>query len=195
MDKLTHLDLLTPDDYEQGRDDYRAWIIEMKKERRISVGDRISLVFENRETVRFQIQEIMRAERIDQVGRIQEELDTYNDLIPVPDALVATLFIEVTDQSELRKELDRFQGIDRGGTTFLIIGEDYVEGEFEGGRSSESKISAVHYVNFKLTPDISTRMISGLVPVSVLITHGSYHHQVYLTDASRSSLIADLRQI
>ena len=122
MQPLTPNDLVDIAQYKRERAAFRASIIEMKKRRRVQVGELVALVFENRDTVRFQVQEMMRAGRIVDDERVGEELDAYNRLIPGSNALSATLLIEVTDRARLHATLDRFIGIDRGGTTFLVFG-------------------------------------------------------------------------
>ena len=128
-------------------------IIRLKQRRRISVGDRITLVFENRQTIQFQIQEMIRVERIVDPVKVQDELEVYNAQLPADGELSATLFIEITDSERIKQDLDAFQGIDRGRTLALTAGEHTVYGEFEGGHSKEDKISAVHVVTFRPLPD------------------------------------------
>ena len=98
--------------YETIRQDFRRRIIELKQKRRISLGDRLSLVFENRPTVIFQIQEMLRVENISDLDKIRQEIATYNQLIPDSGELSATLFLEIEDQTHLREELLKFQGIE-----------------------------------------------------------------------------------
>ena len=126
MELLKIEDLVNIAEYETHRKNFRQEIMDLKKHRRISVGEFVTLVFENRETMKFQVQEMMRAERIVEVQRIEEEIDTYNQLIPGENQLKATLFIEVTEQELIKPTLNRFQGIVRGLTTFLAIGDDLV---------------------------------------------------------------------
>ena len=101
----------------------------MKRRRRISVGEHVTLLFENLDTIRFQIQEMIRAERIVDPGRVQEELDVYNALLPAEGELSATLFIELTDNERLKEDLDGFKGIDRGKTVCLKVPSAVVRGE------------------------------------------------------------------
>src|SRR6476661_207253 len=146
MRSLTKEDVIPSDEYERVRDSFRQRIIELKRRRRISIGDTITLVFENRDTMKFQVQEMLRAEHIVDPVKVQEELDVYNALIPQDGELSATLFIEITDGDRIQKGLDALQGIDRGQVLALKAGRHTVYGEFEGGRSKEDKISAVHFV-------------------------------------------------
>lgn len=179
--------------YEMERPAFRSRIIALKKHRRVQVGELITLVFENRDTVRFQVQEMMRAERIVTPERIQEEIDTYNQLIPGPNTLSATLLVEITDQERLRETLDRFIGIDHGGTTFLVIGGERIEAEYEGGRSKEDRISAVHYVTFALTAGQAEAFTSVETPASIEVLHGSYAASAPVPPSVRASLAEDLQ--
>ena len=197
MRPLTRADITDIAAYELERSVFRPRIIELKKRRRIQVGELVTLVFENRETMRFQIQEMMRAERIVVEERIQEEIDTYNQLIPEQNALSATLLIEITDQARLREMLDLFIGIDHGGTTFLVIGggtdsEERIEGEFEGGHSKENRVSAVHYVTFRLTADQAQSLVFGEASAAFEIAHPNYRAIAPIPDRVRESLAADL---
>ena len=193
MQPLTQADLVDIAAYEAERPAFRERIIALKKRRRVQLGDLITLVFENRDTVRFQIQEMMRAERIVAQERIQEELDTYNELIPAPNELRATLLIEITDQARLREILDRFIGIDHGGTTFLVVDGERIEAEYEGGHSKENRISAVHYVTFALSAAQAEAFTQSAAPVSFEVLHGDYAASCAIAPEARASLAEDLR--
>lgn len=192
MHPITRADIVDIAQYELERQDSRAMVIELKRSRRVQVGDLVTLVFENRDTVRFQIQEMMRAERIVTDDRIQQEIDTYNELIPPQNSLSATLLIEITDQEHLREILDRFIGLDHGGTTFLLLGSDRVEADYEGGRSKEDRVSAVHYVTFTLTDTQISRITSTDTPLSFEVRHGDYAATVTVPAGVRYSLASDL---
>jgi hypothetical protein len=191
MKPLTTADIADIAQYERERLDYRPHMTELKKHRRVQVGDMVTFVFENRDTVRFQIQEIMRAERIVRDDRIQEEVNIYNELIPAPGQLSATGLIEIKDQSNLRTILDTMVGLDHGGTTFLVIGDEQVEAVYEGGQSNQVRISAVHYVTFDLTTAQSRALAPGGPEVSLVIEHPNYKAQQVLPDDVRLSLAAD----
>ncbi|MBH0190695.1 MAG: DUF3501 family protein [Nitrospira sp.] len=151
MKRLVREDLLSTQDYERQREAFRARIIELKRKRRIFVGPLITLVFENRETLLFQIQEMIRVERIIDPAKVQDELDVYNELLPGLDELRATLLIEITEEAKMKEWLDRFMGLDRGQTLAITANGEQVFAEFEGGHSHETKISAVHFVRFRPT--------------------------------------------
>ena len=120
MKRVSLDDLMGLPAYEKVRPRFRQEIIEFKKNRRLPVGDRISLVFENRRTVVFQIQEMMRAEKITDLDKIREEVDVYNTLIPDSNELSATLLIEMEEQTKIREHLLKCLGIDE--TVYLKIG-------------------------------------------------------------------------
>src|SRR4029078_4933735 len=137
-------------EYEIARPDFRRRVIASKSRRRVAVGPLVTLVFENRDTALFQIQEMLRAERIVDPARVQDEIDGYNTLLPDPGEVAATLFIEVTDPASVKPVLDSFIGLDEGRSLRLRIGEDDFFAVFEAGHGREDKISAVHYVRFPL---------------------------------------------
>lgn len=122
MKALTQQDLIPHDEYERRRETYRQAIIELKRRRRIGLGEKITLVFENRETLRFQIQEMIRVERIFDPQKVQEELDVYNALLPASGELSATLLIELTDPDTMKQWLDLFMGLDHGQKVGLRAG-------------------------------------------------------------------------
>ena len=107
MRKLTRDDIVDIAAYERERLEFRSHVIDVKKRRRVEVGEQVTLVFENLDTMRFQVQEIMRAERIVLDDRIQQELDIYNELLPEPGQLTATLFIEISEQARVKEVLDQ----------------------------------------------------------------------------------------
>lgn len=192
MQPLTTADIVDIARYEAERPEFRSKVIELKRHRRVPVGDIVTLVFENRDTVRFQVQEMMRAERIVREDRIQEEVDVYNELIPGPGKLSATVFIEVTDRQNLRLFLDKLIGIDKGETTFLVIGQHRIAAEYEGGHSKEERISAVHYATFTLDAGQAAALAPGGPPAKLVIDHPNYHEEAILSDDVRASLAADL---
>ena len=189
MRKVVLDDILGLAAYEKGRQDFRQQIIELKQKRRVSVGDRVSLVFENRDTVIFQIQEMLRVERITDLDKIRQEIATYNQLIPDSRELSATLFLEIEDQTHLRHELLKFQGIEEAIT--LRIGPHCVPALFETGRSKEDKISAVQYVRFGFDDQAFQTFVSG-ARTELVMDHQNYKAAVVLQPATRRSLAEDL---
>lgn len=192
MKPLTTQDVLSIEDYERARDVFRRRIIDLKQRRRISIGNLLTLVFENRDTVLFQIQEMIRAERILRPERVSEEVDMYNEQIPGAGELSATLMIEITDPSQVKPALDRLQGIDRGRTVGIRVGPHLLYGVFEQGRSNEEKISAVHYVRFPVPAAVKALMEDPAAPMQVVVTHPRYQAVEAVPEGLRRSLLDDL---
>ncbi|MCP9440490.1 MAG: DUF3501 family protein [Nitrospira sp.] len=192
MKALARSEILSIEDYEQQRNAFRARIIELKRRRRISVGPVITLIFENRETLHFQIQEMLRVERITDPDKVQEELDVYNALLPAPGELSATLLIEITEQAEMKMWLDRFIGLDHGEKVAIVAGDERVYGDFEGGRSQETKISAVHFVRFRPTASMRDTFADLRKPVSLLVDHNGYREEATVPGGMREEWLADL---
>jgi len=189
--KVTLDEILGLARYEEVRDESRRRIIEMKRARRVPVGDRITFVFENHETMLFQVQEMLRAERIVDLDRIRDEIDVYNSLIPEPGELSSTMLIEITDSSRIRDELVGLIGVDEA--VRLEVGNHVVPGEFEAGRSKEDKLSAVQYVRFKFPAAAREAFLDGKEPVRLVIDHPAYHESASVSGAVRQSLSEDLR--
>ncbi len=192
MNQLTRDDLIAQDEYERQRETYRQSIIDLKRHRRIGVGDKTTLVFENRETLRFQIQEMIRVERIVDPQKVQEELDVYNALLPTPGELSATLLIELTDADTMKHWLDLFMGLDHGQKLGLRAGSEVVYGEFEGGHSHETKISAVHFVRFRPTPAMVKALRDQAVRVALSVRHAGYEAEAEVPWAMRQEWLSDL---
>ncbi len=198
-DKIHLKDVLNFFDYEKVRAGMRGRVIDLKRVRRVPVGKHLSFVFENRDTVLFQVQEMCRVERITDDARVQDELDVYNALLPGPGELSATLFIEITDKDQIQAVLDRFIGIDAGGidvepTVWIQVGEDFaVPGEFEAGHSDEEKgkLSAVHFVRFAFPPEAVRAFASS--PVHLVVDHAAVRARVELTAETKTQLLEDLR--
>ncbi len=193
MKPLAKADLLPYETYERNRDSFRKRIIELKQRRRLSVGDKVTLVFENRDTIQFQIQEMIRAERIVDPDKVQCELDVYNALLPGDGELSATLFIEITDSDHIERDLNAFQGIDRGRTVALLARHSAVYGQFEGGHSKEDKISAVHWVKFCPSSEWIREAAEEGAAVSIRIDHSAYRREAEVSDAMRQEWLTDLR--
>lgn len=192
MRPLTSDALIEYAEYERQREDVRRRIIALKQDRRISVGPKITLVFENRETIQFQIQEMIRAERIVDPVKVQEELDVYNALLPSAGELSATLFIEITESDDIKRDLDAFQGIDRGPTLGLVVGAQVVYGEFEGGHSNEEKISAVHFVRFRLPPEFLMALQEPGATALIRVHHGAYRAESQVSPSLYRQWLGDL---
>jgi len=182
--------------YEKVRVSRRERVIEIKRRRRVQVGRYLSFLFENRDTVLFQIQEICRTERITDDARIQDEVDVYNALLPGAGELSATLFIEIPElvrmsQAEVRETVNRFQGLDRD-SLWLVAGGARVPARFEGGHSKEEKMSAVHYVRFALPEAARAALGEAAADVRVIVEHPHYRAEAVLSAETRRSLSEDL---
>jgi Protein of unknown function (DUF3501) len=189
MNKVGLEDIVGNAAYEKVRDKSRQRIIELKRHRRVSVGDKVTLVFENRDTVIFQIQEMARAEKISDLDKIREEIDVYNELIPAPGELSATLFLEIEEQTRLRDELLKFLGIDEA--VYLKVGSHSIHARFEEGRSKEDKISAVQYVKFPFAEVALQAFVRG-ERAELVIDHPNYKASALIEPGTRQSLMDDL---
>jgi len=193
MDTLQIKDIKPLSEYEPIRKEFRERIIALKKRRRISLGDRLTLVFENRDTILSQIQEMMRVEHIYDPAKIQNELDTYNPLIPGPGELSATLFIEITEAGRIKEILDGFLGIDGGRCVFIQLGSEQIYGRFEEGHSKEDKLSAVHYVRFRFSPEQQAAFGNDRIPAALVVEHPNYSARTPLAPEARQELSGDFR--
>jgi hypothetical protein len=195
MRALRLADIVDIDTYERIRSSYRARILDHKKLRRVSVGPRVSLVFEDRETLRYQILEMTRIERTTDPAKVQTEIDVYNDLIPGENELSATLFIEIPELDQVRSELDRLIGIDEHVALVIDSGaknERQIPGRFDPHQLEEDRISAVHYLRFSLCAEEVERFEAG-ARASLRIDHPHYRHEAELCGETRASLLRDLR--
>jgi hypothetical protein len=165
-------------------------MIEKKQARRIHVGDALCFIFENRDTVIFQIQEMTRAERTVSDEAIATEVAVYNELVPDEDALSATLMIEIPNQASIRQELDRLVGIDEH--VYLDIGDASVAATFDEKQFEEDRISAVQYIRFPLGADLAAKFRDPDVPVELRVDHPNYAGKTAIVSEARASLAADL---
>lgn len=177
--------------YEQLRDDFRHRIITLKKQRRVPVGDYITFVFENRDTVLFQIQEMLRAERITDLDKVRFEVEVYNELIPDDGELSATMLIEITEQERIRSELVRLIGIDKAVS--LCIGDQFsIPATFEAGRSKEDNLSAVQYVRFSLPPEARQALSDEHQEAAIIVNHPNYQAHTVLPSDLRRALATEI---
>lgn len=193
MKKLTRQDLYSLEKYAEIRAEFRARVIDHKKNRKVPVGPHATIYFEDRLTIQYQIQEMLRIERIFETAGIQEELDVYNPLIPDGTNWKATFMIEYEDQEVRKQALAKMIGIERsvqlkvGGLEPVnpIANEDLQ-------RETEEKTSSVHFLRFELTPEMIAAAQKGAA-ISAAINHPVYHYQTdALPEATRASLVEDL---
>ena len=195
--KLTLDDIADARAYERERDEFREHVKALKRKRRIEVGPFVSLVFENRDTIRFQIQEMARVEKILTDEGIQTEIDIYGSLIPEPGHLAATLFLELTSDGELRLWLPELVGIERSVEFRIGEGDDRLvvpcipEAAHDAQLTSEETTAAVHYITFDLTPSEVEAFAAG--PVELAVTHPRYDYAVPLSRTTIDELLTDLR--
>ena len=189
--KLTLDDIADLREYEREREAFRSHVIALKKKRRVSVGPFVTLLFENRDTIRFQIQEMARAERMLSDEAIQTELDIYNPLIPERGRLAATLFIELTSKDELMEWLPKLVGIEQA--VELRIGDDVVRATPETAHQQqltrEDVTASVHYVWFDLEDDQVAQLRTA--PVTLAVELPAYRHATTLLPDTAAELAED----
>jgi hypothetical protein len=186
---ITRADIKGPALYAHIRDDYRNRVIELKKHRRVLIGDVVELVFDNRLTLTMQIEEICRLENLTRDDQINEEIALTNQLMPTDDSLAATLFIALPQDEHLKERLARLVGLDEH--VILHIGPHAIRAAFEPGRSTEERISAVQYTRYPLSPEAKAALLAPKTPIAVEIDHPNYRYRVQCSEELRASLAAD----
>jgi len=191
MKPLTVDDIQNLHEYELARAAFRSRVIEIKGRRRVPLGPLMTLVFENRDTVRFQVQEMLRVERIVQPDKVLHEIETYNELVPGPGEIAATLFIEITDPARVQPILDGFIGLDEPGRLVLRIAGTAYPAVFAPGQSREDRISAVHYIRFRPGPAGRDAMAAG-AEAALEVAQGDYRARQVLRPETVRELVEDL---
>jgi hypothetical protein len=191
MHKLTRADLLTLEAYAQQRGEFRARVMAHKKQRTVHIGEHLTLIFEDRLSVQYQVQEMLRIERIFEAAGIQDELDAYNPLIPDGGNLKATLLIEYADVEQRKRELVRLRRIEHaitlgvhGHAPVTAIADEDME------RSNDEKTAAVHFLRFELDDTMIADWNAG-ARVTLASTLPAMPIEVTLTPEQRSTLAAD----
>jgi hypothetical protein len=192
MKPISGDEVLNLHEYEIARPEFRQLVIERKRRRRVALGPIMTLVFENRDTVLFQIQEMLRIERIVRPEKVQEELDVYNELLPDALEVAATLFIEVTQADRVQPVLDSLIGLDEPGRLRLRVGNKEYPAQFAAGQSREDRIAAVHYVRFAVGDQGRADLAIG-EPAALLVDHGDYHAKAALGPETVKELLEDLK--
>ncbi len=193
MQKLKREDLMSLEQYTVAREDFRSKVLDHKRNRRIELGGNAALYFEDRLTMQYQVQEMLRIERIFEAGGIDEELNAYNPLIPDGSNWKATFMVEFPDEDERRTMLQRLVGIEEkvylqidGGDRIFPIADEDLE------RSSDEKTSAVHFLRFELSTDEASALKQGAT-LAAGIDHDNYTVDGSpVADNIRQSLVADL---
>ena len=187
MNPLSTNDLWPLPVYEGVRDQFRREVIEAKKNRRVQVGPFMTLVFENRLTVKFQVQEILRAEKIADPTQVADEVAGFNTMLPGEGELSATLMIELQGpDAGIKAELRKLTGI--GNHVWLEIAGRRIPGRFDAGWDDGTRAAAVQFVRFSV-PD-AAQLAKG--PAAIVVDHPAYAHRAELTDAVRTELAKDL---
>ncbi len=190
--KLTREDLYSLEEYDRVRPEFRKRAMEHKKNRIVKVGPNATIHFEDALTMQYQIQEMLRAERIFKSEEIQEELDVYNPLIPEGSNWKATFMFEWEDPKERLEHLKQLVGAE--DKIYVQVGEHdkvYAIANEDLERSTPDKTSSVHYLRFELTPEMVADVKKG-APIRVGVEHANYTHEVELPDNVRASLANDL---
>jgi hypothetical protein len=193
MTKVTRESLMTLEAYAKARPEFRQQIIAHKKLRSVHLGEHVNLLFEDEKTIRYQIQEMLRVEKIFEEEGIQHELESYTPLIPDGSNFKATMLIEYGDEKARKEALAKMHGIERqvwiqveGAAKVFAIADEDLE------RENEQKTSSVHFLRFELTPDMAAALKYG-VSLSVGVTHPAYSATVSpLSNEQRNALVADL---
>jgi Protein of unknown function (DUF3501) len=193
VQKLTTADIQDLREYERERADFRQRIIELKRTRRVTLGPILTILFENTETMRWQVQEMARAERMLRDEQIAHEVETYNALIPDAGELSGTLFLELTSDDALREWLPKLLGIEFA-IAFALPDGSRVAGrpsdEDEERLTRDDTTAAVHYLRFVFTPEQVKSFQDG--PVRLVVDHPAYQHETTLDDVQYAALTADL---
>jgi hypothetical protein len=184
-------EILDLTEYEKVREERRRALIELKRHRRVGVGPDVTFIFENRETAWFQIQEILRAERIVGEAQIQEEIEVYDILIPRRGELRATMMIEIPERAERARRLPELVGIEEAVS--LLVGEEIVRPRFHDWRETATRASPVNYAIFALGERLAQAFVRGGVPIRIAIRHPNYHGETGLSEATRQALARDLQ--
>jgi hypothetical protein len=193
MPQIQRDSLLTLEAYSRARDEFRKKVMEHKKHRRVQLGDHVMLIFEDELTIRYQVQEMLRAEKIFEEDEIRHELETYNPLIPDGRNWKATMMIEYAEVEERKRALATMKGIEdrvyvrvEGSPRVYAIADEDLE------RENEEKTSSVHFLRFELTDDMVKALKYG-VSLAIGVDHANYRAEVDpVPSPVRSALVADL---
>jgi hypothetical protein len=193
MNKLTPNDLYSLEEYSRNRQEYRARVMAHKKNRRVDIGKHATLYFEDSMTMQYQIQEMLRIEKIFEQKGIQEELDVYNPLIPDGMNWKATFMLEYGEENERKAALAKLIGIER---TLWIQVDDLEKvipiSNEDLDRETEEKTSSVHFVRFELSSEMVVAAKQG-AQIKCGIDHSEYHYETIVPGNVRDSLVQDLQ--
>lgn len=190
--RLTRENLMSLEKYAQARNEFRREVIAHKQQRQVQIGAHARLYFEDKLTIQYQVQEMLRIERIFEAAGIDEELSAYNPLIPNGKNWKATFMLEYDDPNERKVALGKLIGIE--DKVWVRVGDlPSVHGiaDEDLERANETKTSAVHFVRFDLTADMIQQVKQG-ARVTMGIDHPEYRHELTLADNTRTALARDL---
>ncbi len=190
MNRVTPAEIKSLADYELARDAFRKRVLEVKEVRRVRVGEHLTFLFENHDTVLYQIQEMLRVERITEPTAIAHEIRTYNDLIAGADELVATLLVEYEEPGERARMLRELVGLDHH-VSFIVDGAAPCRAVFDEAQMSEQKISSVHYVRFPLGKE-GAEALRGGAGATLVVDHPRMSERAVLTTENLTALCLDL---
>lgn len=189
---LTRADLMSLEQYSTARKEFRIRVLDHKRDRLVAIGPNVTWCFEDRLTIQYQVQEMLRVERIFESAGIQDEIDAYNPLIPDGSNWKATFLIEFPDADERKVKLAGLKGVEdrcwvqvAGFERVFAIADEDLE------RENDEKTSSVHFLRFELNEAMSEKVKVG-GQVGAGIDHANYKHEVVLSAAQRDSLAADL---
>jgi hypothetical protein len=192
MKLVDRSELLDLGAYEEIRERFRARVIEEKKQRRVALGSNMSVVFENHDTVLFQIQEMLRTERITKESGILHELETYNELIPDRFGLSVTIFVEYPEREERERMLQALAGLEE--RWYVSVGGERILGVERERGDDPSRTTAVHYVKFALGEARARAVREGKATIAIGVDHPAYTAEVELPEHTRQSLLDDLAE-
>lgn len=191
MAKLTTADILSLPEYNKIRSEFRERVIKIKNLRRIHLGPYLTFLFENKDTMRYQVQEMLRAEHITKEEAIEHEVITYNELVPEKHQLTATLLVEFEDPVIRAVKLKELVGLENH--LYLTIGDDeQVLASFDERQLTEDKLSSVQYIKFNIGEQL-TRAILGGAQIGVKSTHGACSYHEIFSQEQRNSVVEDLK--
>lgn len=194
MEKLKPQDLMTLEDYSEKRAEFRKEAVAHKEKRKVHIGGNATLFFEDRLTMQYQVQEVLRAEKIFDRAGIEDELGAYNPLIPDGANLKATFMLEYDDREERQRKLAQFVGIE--DTIWVRVGDHdkvYAIADEDMDRDTREKTSSVHFLRFEFTPEMVADAKAGK-PIGVGIDFDAYRHAVDpLPEETRAALAADFK--
>ena len=190
--RLSRADLMSLEQYSTSRKEFRGRVLEHKRHRSVPIGPNVTWSFEDRLTIQYQVQEMLRVERIFEAAGIQDELDAYNPLIPDGANWKVTFLIEFPDPDERKKRLAELKGIeDRCWVQVEGLERSFAIADEDLERENDEKTSSVHFLRFELNPEMVSKVKAGSA-VKGGVDHPSYNYEVQLSVAQRDSLAKDL---